>query len=99
MVLIAYMWSSVLWLAIPEEEVGGINWKWLIVFVPLACALGMNRVTIIDFMNMNFCFCSIAVMFSLSRGLDSWQYWKRRRHNSLGSIWGICNTSASLVPG
>lgn len=41
MVVIAYLWGSVLWLAIPEEEVGGINWRWLIVFVPLACALGV----------------------------------------------------------
>lgn len=65
MVVVAYLWSSVLWLAIPEEQVGGINWRWLIVFVPLACALGMNRVTIIDFMNVNFCLCSIVVVFFL----------------------------------
>jgi DnaJ family protein C protein 22 len=49
MAVVAYLWSSVVWLAIPEEEVGGINWRWLIVFVPLACALGMNRVN-------NYCF-------------------------------------------
>lgn len=65
MVVVAYLWSSVLWLAIPEEQVGGINWRWLIVFVPLACALGMNRVTIIDFMNVNFRLCSIVVVFFL----------------------------------
>jgi DnaJ family protein C protein 22 len=43
MVIVAYLWSSVLWFAIPEEEVGGINWRWLIVFVPFACALGMIK--------------------------------------------------------
>jgi len=42
MVVVAYLWGSVLWLAVPEEEVGGVNWRWLIVFVPLACALGMS---------------------------------------------------------
>ncbi|PSN51196.1 hypothetical protein C0J52_06062 [Blattella germanica] len=41
MVVIAYLWSSVFWMAIPEEPVGGISWRWLIIFVPLACALGV----------------------------------------------------------
>lgn len=63
MVIIAYLWSSVLWLAIPDEEVGGVNWRWLIVFVPLACALGMNEMTSIDYMLINLCFCIIVVMF------------------------------------
>ena len=53
MVIVAYLWGSVLWLAIPEEEVGGINWRWLIVFVPLACALGMSDQSI-DTLNINF---------------------------------------------
>jgi DnaJ family protein C protein 22 len=56
MAVVAYLWSSVVWLAIPEEEVGGINWRWLIVFVPLACALGMNRVSNYSFYEHGFLF-------------------------------------------
>ncbi|XP_046996856.1 dnaJ homolog subfamily C member 22 [Schistocerca americana] len=41
MIIVAYVFTSVLMLAIPEEEVGGIDWNWLVVFVPLACALGV----------------------------------------------------------
>jgi hypothetical protein len=72
MVVVAYLWSSVLWLAIPEEDIGGVSWRWLIVFVPLACALGMNKITNIDYMTMSFCFCIVVVIFSFCRGLDSW---------------------------
>lgn len=40
MVLLAYYWSSLYHYAIPEEEFGGINWKWLYLLTPFACALG-----------------------------------------------------------
>jgi len=36
-------------------------------------------------------------MFSFCRCLDSWQYWKRRRHTLLGSVWSICNISPLQV--
>ncbi|XP_046395454.1 dnaJ homolog subfamily C member 22 [Ischnura elegans] len=41
MVVVAYLWSSVVLLAIPEDEVSGINWHWLRIFAPLGCALGV----------------------------------------------------------
>ncbi|XP_071443846.1 dnaJ homolog subfamily C member 22 [Hetaerina americana] len=41
MVVVAYLWSSVVMLAIPDDEVAGINWHWLNIFAPLACALGV----------------------------------------------------------
>nr|CAD7426619.1 unnamed protein product [Timema monikensis] len=41
MFVVAYLWSSVVTMAIPEEHIGGINWRFLIVLAPLACALGV----------------------------------------------------------
>nr|CAD7395740.1 unnamed protein product [Timema poppensis] len=41
MFVVAYLWSSVVTMAIPEEPIGGINWRFLIVLAPLACALGV----------------------------------------------------------
>jgi len=40
MVIVGYLWASVLTLAIPEDEVAGISWRFLLALVPLACALG-----------------------------------------------------------
>nr|CAD7395701.1 unnamed protein product [Timema cristinae] len=42
MFVVAYLWSSVVTMAIPEEHIGGINWRFLIVLAPLACALEDN---------------------------------------------------------
>ncbi|XP_066991069.2 dnaJ homolog subfamily C member 22 [Anabrus simplex] len=41
MVIVAYLFGTVVMLAIPEEEVAGIDWNWLVILVPLACALGV----------------------------------------------------------
>ena len=40
MVLLAYYWSSLYHIAIPEEEFAGINWKQLYLLTPFACVLG-----------------------------------------------------------
>lgn len=40
MVVVAYLFSTVVSLAIPEDIVGGLSWQWLHVFTPLAAALG-----------------------------------------------------------
>lgn len=40
MVVVAYLFSTVVSLAIPEDNVGGLSWQWLHVFTPLAAALG-----------------------------------------------------------
>lgn len=41
MVIVGYLWASVLMLAVPEDEVAGINWRFLLFLGPLACALGV----------------------------------------------------------
>lgn len=40
MVLLAYYWSSLFHIAIPNDELAGINWKWLYLLSPFFCALG-----------------------------------------------------------
>ncbi|CAH1709904.1 unnamed protein product [Aphis gossypii] len=41
MVVVAYLFSTVVSLAIPEDNVGGLSWQWLHIFTPLAAALGV----------------------------------------------------------
>lgn len=41
MILVAYYWSFLFYYAIPEEEVGGINWTVLHLLTPFACAVGV----------------------------------------------------------
>ncbi|CAB3384689.1 Hypothetical predicted protein [Cloeon dipterum] len=41
MVLVSYIWSCIFWMAIPEDEVGGINFRPLIYLTPIPCALGV----------------------------------------------------------
>uniref|UniRef100_A0A1B6D4B2 TM2 domain-containing protein n=1 Tax=Clastoptera arizonana TaxID=38151 RepID=A0A1B6D4B2_9HEMI len=41
MVIVGYLWGSVVSIAIPEDEIAGINWKWLDLVVPLAITLGV----------------------------------------------------------
>ncbi|KAK7605257.1 hypothetical protein V9T40_007115 [Parthenolecanium corni] len=41
MVLLAYYWSSLFHIAIPNDELAGINWKWLYLLSPFFCALGV----------------------------------------------------------
>ncbi|GLH16351.1 DnaJ protein homolog 1 [Gryllus bimaculatus] len=41
MVIVSYLFGSVVMLAIPEDEVANINWNFLMIFVPLACAVGV----------------------------------------------------------
>jgi len=40
MVVVAYLFSTVVSLAIPEDNIGGLSWQWLRIFIPLAAALG-----------------------------------------------------------
>lgn len=40
MVVLAYYWSSLFHIAIPNDEFAGINWKWLYLLSPFFCALG-----------------------------------------------------------
>lgn len=40
MVVVAYLFSTVVSLAIPEDNVAGLSWQWLQIFTPLAAALG-----------------------------------------------------------
>lgn len=40
MVIVGYLWASVLMLAVPEDAVAGINWRFLLFLGPLACAIG-----------------------------------------------------------
>ncbi|KAJ8877904.1 hypothetical protein PR048_022363 [Dryococelus australis] len=42
MIIVAFIWMSVVDNAIPEEWVVGINWRFLIVLLPLACALDIQ---------------------------------------------------------
>lgn len=41
MIVVGYIWGSIVHLAVPEEEVGGYSFLWLRHLVPLACALGV----------------------------------------------------------
>ncbi|XP_065216952.1 dnaJ homolog subfamily C member 22-like [Planococcus citri] len=41
MILLAYFWSSVFQLGIPEEEFYDINWKVLYILTPIPCTLGI----------------------------------------------------------
>lgn len=41
MVVIAYLWSTVLSIAIPDHQVADYNLQWLRIFIPFACALGV----------------------------------------------------------
>ncbi|CAI6349317.1 unnamed protein product [Macrosiphum euphorbiae] len=41
MVVVAYLFSTVVSLAIPEDNVAGLSWQWLQVFTPLAAAIGV----------------------------------------------------------
>ncbi|XP_063238178.1 dnaJ homolog subfamily C member 22 [Bacillus rossius redtenbacheri] len=41
MIIVAFIWMSVVANAIPEEPVAGVSWSFLVALVPLACALGV----------------------------------------------------------
>ncbi|XP_050542196.1 dnaJ homolog subfamily C member 22 [Daktulosphaira vitifoliae] len=41
MVMVGYLFSTVVSLAIPEDKVGGLSWEWLHAFTPLAAAFGV----------------------------------------------------------
>lgn len=44
MVVVSYIWASVYMMAVPEDEVFGLNFRWLIYLSPVACALGKMTV-------------------------------------------------------
>ncbi|XP_050431677.1 dnaJ homolog subfamily C member 22 [Adelges cooleyi] len=41
MVLVGYLFSTVVALAVPEDKVAGLSWEWLHVFTPLAAVVGV----------------------------------------------------------
>lgn len=41
-IMVGYLWSQLILLAIPQDNFGGIDWSFLHWFIPLAAALGIN---------------------------------------------------------